>query len=518
MPSSFSSTAQAPSLSDRLGHRRRRCAPASAAPGGRRSAGSASSAAGPSASRASATGRREPASITARRTSAAGAPSPGEPLHGDRVQRALPHLAGDQPEQEPLLLLRWPRPATRPPAGARSACEPAPATLPSSVSSGVHLAHGQGRFGGRGDRAAQHLPADAEPSLRQPPRQIRDHDRHVLRLGVPEQLGEQRDLPGPRRGGGDLLGHMGQPGKQHAAMVRRTLLAHTPTEGASFVCGCVVAGRAHAAEPHIDVPRAPQGVASRSAISSSPLIVAARPVSGLAAFTTCSAKPAALPAAYTPGTVVWPRSRRPRVRAEGRLAQLGAQPLQQVVVRDRTRRDEQDHRSCVLPSASRTPVSRSSSTTSPATSPGTTATPAAASLRSPRPTARTRRRVQEQRHVVAPLAPHQRLVHAPSAPVAEHADRPGRAPPSRGSTGSAARRGPSARRSPGTSGSSSTSPVVTSSRRARARRAVRERHARSRVAGRAATARSRTSSPPYPATSARPTASSSAGGMPSRVR
>ncbi len=37
-------------------------------------------------------------------------------LHGHGVQGALPYLTRDQREQEPLLVRRWPLPATRPPA------------------------------------------------------------------------------------------------------------------------------------------------------------------------------------------------------------------------------------------------------------------------------------------------------------------------------------------------------------------------------------------------------------------
>lgn len=179
---------------------------------------------------------------------------PRQPFHGDRVQGPLPHLAAEQTEQEPLLVLgrrAQQLPDQQGPLGLRTGAghpgEPA--------EQGVDGADGQGRPLRRGDRPAQGLPAHADPALRQPTRQIRDDDGDVGRLRVPEQLREQRDLPGPRRGGGDLLRHTGQSGQQHAAMVLRGPAFHTRV--------------AEAAADHTAT------TASRSAISRSPTIAAA---------------------------------------------------------------------------------------------------------------------------------------------------------------------------------------------------------------------------------------------------
>ncbi|CAM5602702.1 hypothetical protein SVIOM342S_00311 [Streptomyces violaceorubidus] len=151
----------------------------------------------------------------------------GQALDGGRVQGALADLPGEQPGQEALLVLRG--------RAHQLADQPGPLGLRTGAGDraepgepGVRVPHGQRRGIGRRDRAAQHLPADADPALREPSGQIRDDDRHVCRLRLAEQLREQDGLAGPRRRGGDLPGHLGQPGKQHAVMVHRGRLAHTP--------------------------------------------------------------------------------------------------------------------------------------------------------------------------------------------------------------------------------------------------------------------------------------------------
>ena len=122
-------------------------------------------------------------------------------------------------------------------------------------------------------------------------------------------------------------------------------------------------------------------------------------------------------------------------------------------------------RATTSPSASRTPVSRSSSTSSRGDlavddrdARGRRAARARRRRARGRCAGRASRRRSSCRHISAWCTRHRA--------GREDADRAGRAPPSRGSRGSAARRGPTARPRPGTSGSSSTSPVVTSSRRA----------------------------------------------------
>ncbi len=80
----------------------------------------------------------------------------GEALHRDRVQGALPDLAGEQAEEEALLGLVA--------AGHQLTDEPGPLRLragPGHLAQlgepGVDLADGEGRLGGRRDPAAQHL-------------------------------------------------------------------------------------------------------------------------------------------------------------------------------------------------------------------------------------------------------------------------------------------------------------------------------------------------------------------------
>ncbi len=239
----------------------------------------------------------------------------GQALHGHRVQGALPDLAGEESEQVALLVLGGRRQqlahqalafGLRTGAGdAADRCEP-----------GVHLAHGEAGLGRRRDLLVQHLPADAQPALGQTAREVGDDDRYVRRVGVPEQVGEQSRLPGAGRGGGHLLGHTGEPGEQHAAMVLRSQAGCPSGWGCGRFggCGFVVACRAHAAVAADSAqPRAPRWpfgpiahAVSRSVISSSPLIVAPARYPEDAALTTCSEKPIALPTAQTPGTVVRP--------------------------------------------------------------------------------------------------------------------------------------------------------------------------------------------------------------------
>ncbi len=228
MPSSFSSTAQSPSFPTASATDVALCA--SIGRTGRPTVSrKRSREAGPSASRASATVWSEPASITARRTSAAGTSVAwARPSTATASSAPLPDLAGDQAEQEALFVGGGRAHQLADQAGAFGLRTGA-GHLADGGEPGVHLAHGEGGLGGRFDRLAQHLPADAEPPLREPARQIRDHDRDVVGLRVPEELREQSDLPGPRRGGGDLLGHMCEPGQQHAAILQRRRPVYTRT-------------------------------------------------------------------------------------------------------------------------------------------------------------------------------------------------------------------------------------------------------------------------------------------------
>ena len=269
----------------------------------------AASAGGPSASSARPpSGASPPASRPGVRRRRAPRSPAARPSDGDGVQRALPHLAGEQAEQEPLFLLRWPRPAAPRPAGAAFGLRPGARDLRRARSSAASTSRTV-RVGsvGRGDRLAQHAPADAEPALREPAGQVRDDDRDVLRLGVPEQLGEQRDLPRARRGRGDLPGHVVRAGP--------AACSHGAPEAARST-------------PRTAPPAMPPTAASRSLISSSPLIVAparyprARRVDHLLR--------EARRVAHRPhaGHGRQPRSRRPRdTLPNGVSLQLGAEPL-----------------------------------------------------------------------------------------------------------------------------------------------------------------------------------------------
>ena len=175
MPSSFSSTAHGPSRSTASATAFALCASIGSTGRPDVAAGSPPARRGPSASSARATAPSEPPSITARRTSAGRAPAAcASPSTAKRVQRALPHLPVEQPEQEVLLLLggRGQQPAHQPPAlrlGAVAGRRPRSGSAPRPRRVMVRL-----RGGGRPDGARRASgPAHAGAALRQPSRRGR---------------------------------------------------------------------------------------------------------------------------------------------------------------------------------------------------------------------------------------------------------------------------------------------------------------------------------------------------------
>ena len=180
IPSSFHSTAAAwpADLGQRLGDARR---------AGRQhrphrpadlQAERAASASLPPASAAAATAPSEPRSIIARRTSATGTEAaPGDRVGHHPFQRALPQLAGQQPEQEPLLGPGGPAEQLTDQRLARRR-RPLPGHRPDRGERRVHLGQGQrGRSRGR-EPAPQRRPADPDLPLRQLP------DRYATAIGT----------------------------------------------------------------------------------------------------------------------------------------------------------------------------------------------------------------------------------------------------------------------------------------------------------------------------------------------
>ena len=188
-----------------------------------------------------------------------------------------------------------------------------------------------------------------------------------------------------------------------------------------------------------------------SSATRSALICAAAVAPAAAAAPTWAIRSVTLPATHTPGTV-GPAGRvgrdvlaDPGRVLDRRAARAPARKPARATIRGATttasRRDHACRRAAARPS------SRSSATSRAATSPSTTRDAAGGEL-----LGLLRRSAAAwcgRRSVTSAL--HCRNSSAwctDIGPLAEHADRPGRGPPSRGSTGSAARRGPTARAGP----------------------------------------------------------------------
>ena len=151
MPSSFHSTAHRtsrPSRPPALASASERVGALAASIGrtGRpTSSPNAPSAALPPDSAAAATAPSEPRSIMARRTSATGTDSgPCHRLGHHPFQRSLAQLAGEQADQEPLLV-PVARPNSSPTSALRAAAEPFPDTAPIAEKRRVHLAQRERR-------------------------------------------------------------------------------------------------------------------------------------------------------------------------------------------------------------------------------------------------------------------------------------------------------------------------------------------------------------------------------------
>lgn len=226
MPSSFSSTAHAPSLSTASPTEDALCA--SMGNTGRPTVSrNRLSASGPSASTDCATTWSDPVSITARRTSSGGAPvacaSPSRATASSAPCRSSPVSRPNRNRCSSSVAA----PINSPTRRVRSACDPAPHDIAERGQRGVDVLDRQPGLRGGLHRIAQHPPPDAETPLREASRQVGDHDRYVVGFRSPEELGEQRDLPRPRPGGRDLLGHLCEPGEQHAAIVHRAAARRT---------------------------------------------------------------------------------------------------------------------------------------------------------------------------------------------------------------------------------------------------------------------------------------------------
>ena len=111
------------------------------------------------------------------------------------VEGALPQVAGDQVDEEALLVSG--RAAHQPgqlgPAGCRGAGSRG-GRQPGER--GVDLDHGEGGLDGRVGQRAQRAVADAQPALGQHPGQVRDDQPDLGRVAAREQVGQGLGLGG----------------------------------------------------------------------------------------------------------------------------------------------------------------------------------------------------------------------------------------------------------------------------------------------------------------------------------
>ena len=138
-------------------------------------------------------------------------------LEHQAVERALAHLAGQQREQE--LAARRVRALEH---RAQSARAPLGRSLPfqrRDLAEGSVEAHERQRLPHRRPRRhgiLQAPVADPDPALRERARQVQRDELDLALAGLPQQLGDQRDLLGLLRGGAEPRDEPDERGKLHA--------------------------------------------------------------------------------------------------------------------------------------------------------------------------------------------------------------------------------------------------------------------------------------------------------------
>ena len=138
----------------------------------------------------------------------------GEPLLDQRVERALPHRAGDHAAQPRLLV--GGRPAEQLGHGGRPRRLRAGAgERGEAVERLVHLEHGQGRRRRGSGSVAEPPPPQTGPPLAQRAADVRRHGLDLVGGGALEQVGDRRDLRLARAGGGDRCRGGDDVGEQH---------------------------------------------------------------------------------------------------------------------------------------------------------------------------------------------------------------------------------------------------------------------------------------------------------------
>ena len=198
--------------------RRERWRPASAAPAGRPRARSRRGPPRPSKA-ARAIGTVPPASMAARRTARQRGPGRrGDRLLDQRVEGALPDVAGDHAAQPALLLGRGPTQQVGDRGGA-GRLGAAAGEAGDVLERRVDLGDRQARLAGGFRRRADAAPADPGASLQQRASEVGRDDLQVVAVGLGKGPGQGRHLRLAGPGGRDGLRGLHDPGEQHGAIV-----------------------------------------------------------------------------------------------------------------------------------------------------------------------------------------------------------------------------------------------------------------------------------------------------------
>jgi hypothetical protein len=154
---------------------------------------------------------------------------PGRSGHGldhHPLERALAQLAGEQPDQEPLLGRGRPREQLAhqpPPLGLR----PGAGQAADPLEGGVDLGHGEGRRGRRGGGVPQRRPADPDLALAQLAGEERHRRVDLARLQAPQAGGQPLHLGQAGGAGGHGGGRPGDLVEQHGAILQDAATAGT---------------------------------------------------------------------------------------------------------------------------------------------------------------------------------------------------------------------------------------------------------------------------------------------------
>ena len=143
---------------------------------------------------------------------------PGHRVGHDPLQRSLPQLTREQPEQEALLVRGGPA-EQLPDQSLAFRRRTLPAHRSDRRKPRVHLAQRKRRDLSRREPVPQRRPPHPDLPLRQLTRQVRDRDRHLGRPGLAQRARQQLHLRQPRTGRAYLPRHLRNPPQQHPSIL-----------------------------------------------------------------------------------------------------------------------------------------------------------------------------------------------------------------------------------------------------------------------------------------------------------